>query len=362
MLIIDETDTLVKWVGENLPEHFASIHLDLGAYEVASGLQLDITLINYETLMLANEEVLLKLKSCEGVLVYNPENKNLNDIDIEIVHAFNDESDCKQLSALLKKLDSLASEKQFLKSDLITLDRELGDLYHALSEELHRVKSSYEKKFPKRFEEIKGIKFYGKYAAGNNMGTDFYDLIETEDEIIGILCSSDSYLVSTSIVSFVQDLKGQGSIDAETESLFFEKIYDEQKKLSGKRTINVDVLFYRLNLSTLELSFRSNGHFGYIIDNEGQTTFPESEEISSSTVELERGSRVLINSTGFYKNELEPIPVSKVEELMGNKNVKSLDILDEIYFQLKKSTEDGIIEFDSSSIIIEVNPNVMVSV
>jgi hypothetical protein len=51
-----------------------------------------------------------------------------------------------------------------------------------------------------------------------------------------------------------------------------------------------------------------------------------------------------------------------IEELVSNKKIKALDVLDEVYFQLRKESSTGFLSHDASSLILEVQSNVMLQV
>ena len=55
-------------------------------------------------------------------------------------------------------------------------------------------------------------------------------------------------------------------------------------------------------------------------------------------------------------------PKFMIEELVINQNIKGLDVLDEIFFQIKKESINGFLPVDASSILVEVQKNAMVQI
>jgi len=361
LILLDNSNKLKDWFTENVQENVGVIWLDMATYELSEGVKQDLVMISAEALDLANEIVVRKLSECEGVIIFNPSNKSLKLELSNIIYEVQSETNAKILGNLIKTFESNITERQYLKSDLLTIDRELTEVYHSLNDELHRVKEIYEKKSPRRFNEIKGVKIYGKYAAGLNMGTDFYDVINSDDHIFGVITSCSSYIFSSTLVRLFHELKSLPFSTAENEQMFFKKVLDEEKNFLKNKKFDLDILTFRLHYSTLELHLEARGKFGMALTDSEHQYLEESGQITQKTIKLDRDQRILLNSTGLYKHNMQEIPISKLEELVSNRNIKSLDILDEIYFQLKKNASDGIIEYDSSSLIIEVDPNVMVS-
>ena len=75
---------------------------------------------------------------------------------------------------------------------------------------------------------------------------------------------------------------------------------------------------------------------------------------------MERGERQLILSSGFVKNWELITPSFMIEELLIKDNMKSLDILDEIFFSIKKDSLDDYLKYDASAIILEAHKNAII--
>ncbi len=65
---------------------------------------------------------------------------------------------------------------------------------------------------------------------------------------------------------------------------------------------------------------------------------------------------------GFVKNWEDLSPDLMIETLLNNKKIKLLDVLDEIFFQLKKDSKGGFLAYDASAIMLEVQKNVMLQI
>ena len=126
-----------------------------------------------------------------------------------------------------------------------------------------------------------------------------------------------------------------------------------------------------LDLSTLELKGHVFGSFSvenstlekiFIGKPSNSALLTQNEEESSFSFNLERGERVLLSSPGLKKNWASEPRESLVLDVVMNRELKPLDVLDEIFFQMKKNSESGLLVNDSSAIILEVSKNVMVKV
>jgi hypothetical protein len=66
-----------------------------------------------------------------------------------------------------------------------------------------RAKKIHEVLIPRRHDEIKGVYFSNKYAAGDGGGGEFYDLLQSHGKVFQIMVSSQSYLISSSLLGLL---------------------------------------------------------------------------------------------------------------------------------------------------------------
>ena len=79
---------------------------------------------------------------------------------------------------------------------------------------------------------------------------------------------------------------------------------------------------------------------------------------------LSRGSKIAILSPGLRKNTKDVIEDrSIIDFVMDHIDKGSSDILNEIFYQLKKDTDrNDFLSYDASAVVIEVDPKVIVEV
>jgi hypothetical protein len=235
--------------------------------------------------------------------------------------------------------------------------------------QLLRVKKVYEQKAPKRLENFKGFTVYSKYAAGEDMGGEFFDIFAKENKIFMLMSASSSYIASSSILEYFSDLKAQPAISTNNEINFINRVRTELEQINENKKVPVEAQMITciLDINTLNIEGHIFGNFQVMSSNlkrEIARNNPLNGNIENSKFELqlERGERILLNSPGFTNNWDMSNPKFMIEELVSNKKIKALDVLDEVYFQLRKESSTGFLSHDASSLILEVQSNVMLQV
>ena len=73
---------------------------------------------------------------------------------------------------------------------------------------------------------------------------------------------------------------------------------------------------------------------------------------------IKRSEKVCLLSPGLQKNN-DFIGRKKLVDIM---NLDNRDILDEVFFKLKRNTENDFLQYDSSMILLEVDENAIISI
>ncbi|MCO4753654.1 MAG: hypothetical protein KC478_04195, partial [Bacteriovoracaceae bacterium] len=271
----------------------------------------------------------------------------------------------------LEHLEAVLKESMVLKSQLLTMNRELSEVLGSVETELLRVKRSYEVNAPKRFQNLKGVKLLSKYAAGESVGGEFFDIFKTDNKVFFLMSETSSYLASSSILQIFSDYKEKGEVSSESEIRLLEEIKAEAQQINSnkKKALKISVFTGILDLSTHKFEGHMFGKFQILSSNQkknfsGNHLDLLKEDFNEGKFErvLDRGERVLFLSPGFLKSWEDVAPEFIIETLMNNSKIKILDILDEIFFQLKKDAQTGFLPHDASAIMLEVQKNVMLKV
>ena len=372
MIVIDQNDEINGFLERREEYELATVRLDPEIFERANGLEGDLVVVHSECVLNGSEVFLAKLRKQKMLAVFEKSPLDKKTFPTNAVLDFGPQSDADRVCQQLAMLEEGLKQTMVLKSQLLTINRELADTLGTVETELLRVKKAHEEGRPKRFQNIKGISALSKYAAGDSVGGEFFDLFKSQGKIFLMMSETSSYLASSSILQSFSDFKIAGDLSVEKELALLSEIKEEAVQINSskkKKALKVNILTAVIDLNTYtvkghvfgEFKALSSGHDKNFTGN--KLDFLQSPfEQGSFTWELSRGERLLLLSPGFCKNWEEVSPDLMIETLMNNKKIKLLDILDEIFFQLKKDAKSGFLAHDASAIMLEVQKNVMLKV
>ncbi len=370
MIVIDENGSLNNLLEKLEAEiDFGHMKLDLATFELSNGLNEELVIIDLNVYNQLSKILKDKLNSCAGVILYNPDGVKPLVLLENVFGVFNGKND---LDVFLNQIHFF--ERQFklnsiLKSQLITINKELAELSTGVESQIVRVKKAYEQNIPKRLEKFQGVQILSKYSAGENLGGEFFDMFSVENKVFLLMSSVSSYLASSSVLEYFADTKTQGVISRDAEKELIEKITSEVERMNGdrKNKIELNISTFIIDLGTLEVSGHSWGEFQVLSSNPEHNKFFHNNEYTdfeSSAFEfkLDRGERFIINSPGFIRNWSQTNSNMLIEELLVSSKMKSLEVLDEAFFNIKKNSADGFLPYDASAVLVEVQENVILKV
>ncbi len=369
MIVIEENNLVSKWLKQVDLNEIGHARIDLATFELAQGFETELVLIQDTVYHQLTTILKDKLNNVAGVLVFNSTESPLQFYLDKVVGVLSPSTSADLVRNQITFLEELLKGHAVLKSQLITLNRELMETIGGVETQLLRVKKVYEHNTPKRLETFKGFSIYSKYAAGQDMGGEFFDVFSKEGKVFILMSASSSFLASSSIIEYFSELKNETEIDKDLEQRFINNIKLELLKINQnkKKPVEVQLLTCIMDMNTMKLEGHAFGEFYLVSSNDSHQINTNTQldgEIQNAafTIKLERGERILLNSPGFIKNwDTAKIQIN-LNELIQKEGIKPLDVLDEIYFQLKKESRDGFLPHDASSIIMEVQQNVMVKV
>lgn len=264
------------------------------------------------------------------------------------------------------QLGNTANQRQNLLR-LAGLGQELDQLTEQTKREITQIKKLHEKIIPVRNEVHKGLTIHSKYAAGSGGGGEFFDFHQENGEFLFILSASTSYLMTSAIITRLEYLRST-KLSKDSIRQMIEGIFDDVNSLEirarGKRNA-LDLTVIHVDLKRMTLSGNIFGD-GIIV---GKTDYsiniprdlPRSMQFieqSSFSFPLQRGERLVFLSAGVYHNGqgiLDKMPLNKF--VQNKLELSSKELLNELFYQLKKDLSGDFLNYDASAISIEVDKN-----
>jgi len=252
------------------------------------------------------------------------------------------------LSNQLQFLWNLLEDQKKLQHHMAQFSLELDQVLQEAEVEMVRAKKIHNTIVPRRNEEVKGIVFTNKYGAGEGGGGEFYDLVSTPSKVYQVLFSSQSYLLSSSVMGILAEYREKGF---NTEA-FLKDIKDEIESLNvTKRKPFFDLLLLELDLSTLSLTQLSDSKAELYSQTKGQISLQK-----GSSVQLVKNEKVVVFSTGFLFNWNEGHPDKNLSEFLKLQGGNSTgELMSELFFQLKEGRESQFLKKDAIVVMMEVN-------
>lgn len=366
MIIVDSNNEIWNYFeNTDLKHNLSAARLDLVSFELANGFEHEIVVAHTD--ILKSQIAVAKLNKTFSVVLYGSSEVDSSSV-LNIVFFLDQQSNIKFFTNLITKLESLTKEQQVFKSQMLTINTDLAEVMGNVEVELLKIKKIYEAKAPKRFQNFKGLQVFSKYAVGENIGGEFFDIHKSKNKLLIIMSSTNSYLVSSSILNLFSNAKESKDINLNVTNQLFDDICSDAKKIneSKSKKISLELCVICFDLSSLSLEGKIFGDFSLKTSdlkdlynfNHKNKTFDEVDSTEYDfNSKLQRGNRLLLSSPGFNKNWKKLNPQFLQEQLLTNDSIKTLDILDEAFFQLKKNLKGEFLNYDASAIILEVDKN-----
>ncbi len=317
------------------------------------------------------------LKNC--VLFYSKEKSNnmLEKIIMSMIKncpnitgCFNIDNSFKNpflLRNFISNLISQMDESIKLKSQVIRLNNEVNEITTFLNKELLKIKKVHEQVFPQSSSGFKGLNVLSKFEAGISSGGEFFDIIKNGSKVLIMMSSCDSYLKSTSILSLFSALKDKKVFDDNILINFIKEIESQFIQLSDVKSslLNNSLLLLVLDTKRLEAAGYCFGPFQLIRSHPEMSIKGNKVNISYSSLKkasfytkLIRGEKIFVISPGLINNwrKLKK-EVSLDLFISDHLFIPGQEIINEVFYQVKKDTQDDFLDYDSSALLLEVSKN-----
>jgi hypothetical protein len=255
---------------------------------------------------------------------------------------------------LLSKIQNY--EQILLWAEVSQMNASFTELLQHFQLDLNLAERLQKSKLPVRFELIKGVDIAHRYLVGMRAGGDYFDLAETADEstLSWVLSNSSSYGLSNAILSVLMRVCVKMAVDQldrpNSTAEVVRRIYDEVQLTLGQGE-SFSICFAALSRlkGILRVTHLGDGLLFYaapgdpfercpiqggVISHEG--IVPELQE---HQIQLRPQGRLVLISGGGV--ELLGGPESVATVLALYRSRASVDLVNEITYQIKSKTGDG---------------------
>lgn len=253
------------------------------------------------------------------------------------------------LSNQLQFFWTLLQEQRVLQKHISEFSRELDQVLQTAESEMARAKKIHEILIPKRSQEIKGVQFYNKYAAGDGGGGEFYDLYQTPSKVYQILIGSQSYLISSSLMGILNAHKTAEFLPEK----FLKDARDEVATINSakKKKSEVDLLIVELDLAELKLKAYGTSGAEFFSQLHGKIVLSK-----DAPYQLTRGEKFIVFSPGFIFNWKEAKIRQDIHSFTKDRSLNhQSELLTEFFYQLRLDKETEFLKKDATVFMMEVH-------
>lgn len=251
------------------------------------------------------------------------------------------------LSNQLTFFVNLIEEQKKLQKHLLSFSQELDQVLQSAEGEMSKAKRIHEMLVPKRFEEIKGVRFSHRYVVGDGGGGEFFDLVAGPQKVCQVLVASQSYLISSALMGLLNQQKQK---DFDAEKFYAAALSDvETINASKKKKSEVEITILELDLTHLTLRLIGSQKLEVFSSQKGRLSLSEEPQA------LTRGDKLIALSPGYLSNWRELQHNQSVHSFIQNQSADA-DLLTELFFQIRGEVKsETVSKKDATIMVTEVN-------
>lgn len=284
----------------------------------------------------------------------------------------------EMIAAQLKLLTIyLKTEREIIgPEDLKELAGDVNLILQKVEKEMERIKKLHTDLMPKRYQDFKGLHLLSKFASGESLGGEFFDLAEINHKMVFFLSSSNSYLTSTLILNAFNELKTHDDLSMDDLKKVISGIQNELNVLGQtkkKKKINLELMIGFINLKNLKLEGYNFGKNTFVsLDQKntkhliGANDFPVDlnfEKPAQFEIRLDRGAIGYFISSGVKKNCQDYLRGQDYLQFISkNTTLYKEDMLQEVFFELRKERDNEFLDSDATMIYMQVDPSMIIEV
>lgn len=369
MIVIDKNGRVKDFL-KNMETGIGAVLLDEASFSVSTVNKRELYLVHGK--LLDDSALTDRLEEACAIIIFSENEAQIKiNPKLKVAGLVTPHTPIDLLKSQLKIISDFCTEKEFLKSQLVVLNAELNSALTNVEKEMLKVKRIYEKTVPRRIENIKGMNFFSRYAAGEHSGGEFFDLFRVGHEALVVASATNSYLASSTLITFFTELKNKKDFSQTSLTEFIKAIEEEVVHINENRSkaITFDLFIGVFDLKKQILNGHTFGGFNLLSDKTDHTKIGNqlavklsNIESSSFEIKMDRGERLLLMSPGFLKNWQEGNPKVLFEQLLSNRKIVPTDVIDEMFFQIKRDSESSFLKYDASLIMMEIDQNAMVEI
>ena len=251
---------------------------------------------------------------------------------------------------ILKNYLSLNFTKHALKLEKLADD--LDKVYEYTQSQLFQIKDLHDRFVKVRTDKLKGMTLTSKFMAGEKSGGEFFEIVQNDLEMLFIQAGSNSYLLSSMILSEIEMLKEKSSshnLQKEAES--FQKIISHHAR---ENNAELTYCMMNLNLKTLEASFTLKGR-GYIYFQGELLSFDKPMKLK-----LKPSDRLCVISEGAMNNWDALNPNLTTKKFFGsNKEMPTKELVNEFFFEVSRNKAGKFLIYDALMAVVDIEENAL---
>lgn len=232
------------------------------------------------------------------------------------------------------------------------LARDLEKIHDFTKSQLVQIKDLHEKLVKVRVDSLKGVSITSKFMAGEKSGGEFFDMIQTDHNFLFIQAGSDSYILSSLLISEMENLKTSFStIDIIEQIEQFKKTIKYHAQETGAE-LNYCIINIDTKTLLAECQFEGSGLLYFqnnLIDFSRPVKF-----------KMKPLNKLHLLSSGALKNLKELNPNFSVESFyQKNKDLQNNELINEFFFEVSRNKSGKFLVYDALMTVIEVEQKVL---
>lgn len=231
------------------------------------------------------------------------------------------------------------------------LSKNLEEIAEKTQSELRGIKELHDRFVKMRTEKLKGIELAIKFMAGEKSGGEFFDYIAQDSQMLFIQAGSDSYVMSSLIISAMEDLKIKNGDFHTTIDSFISELNHHAQENSAKLSYTIMILKIKNMEATIYCKGNSKLYYNKEILSIGK----------SCVIRLHRGARVTFLSEGTLLNwKAHHDEKNLVKFLNSNLEMNTRDYINEIFFEIARKKKGMFLPSDALVAMLDIGENILV--
>lgn len=294
--------------------------------------------------------------------------KLLQKRDLKVIIAVNARRDFKLINDLKSEIDKifgfldLTQEinynipliKNYINMNFskhaIQLDKLAGDLDKVMEftrSELTRIKDLHDRLVKVRVDNLKGVTVTSKFMAGERSGGEFFDLSQTDQQILFLMAGTNSYVLSSMILAEMEILKmSTPTTSLKSQCEHFEKMITHH---ASENNAKLNYCLLNIDLKNLTAEFKFQGQ-GNIYFNQELHDFS-----APLKIKLKPGEKIHLLSQGALTNLSElNAKMTPKKFFTDNLEKNTKDLINEFFFEVSRNKPGNFLNTDAIMAVIEI--------